>query len=119
MVVHPGSAGLKPPPPLPRAGAFAPLRDLPGEPFESGSARGARLVRKHLGSFGQALSRLPYFGPAVIAGAIQAEAELKRAQDLNGIADSIERATLSGQDPEITRKTRTEYLKLYYSGPQK
>jgi hypothetical protein len=119
IVVHPNSAGRKPPPPLPRSGAFAPLRDLPGEPFESNSAQDARLVRKHLGALGQALSRLPYFGPAVIAGARQAEAELKHAQDLNRIADSIELATLAGQDPEITRKTRTEYLKLYYSGPQK
>jgi len=119
IVVHPDKAGLKPPPRLPRTSYFAPLRELPGEPFESGSARDARLVRKHFGSFGQALSRLPYFGGAVVAGARQAEAELKHAQDLNGIADSIELAALAGQDPEITRKTRAEYLKLYYRGPQK
>ena len=60
IVVHPDSDGLKLPPPLPRAGSFAPLRDLPGEPFESGSARDARLVKKHFGAFGEALSRLPF-----------------------------------------------------------
>ncbi len=105
--------------PLPRVGSFAPLRDLPGEPFESGSARDARLVRKHYGAFGVALSRLPFFGSAMIAGARDAEAVLKRAQDLNSIADSVDLATLAGQDPEITRKSRDEYLKLYYSGPSK
>jgi len=116
IVVHADRDVLKP---LPRVGAFAPLRDLPGEPFESGSARDARLVRKHYGAFGVALSRLPFFGPAMIAGARDAETQLKHAQDLNGIADSIDLATLASQDPEITRKARDEYLKLYYRGPPK
>jgi hypothetical protein len=62
---------------------------------------------------------LPYFGPAVIAGARQAEVELMHAQDLDRIAESTDLAVISGQDPEITRKSRAEYLKLYYSGPQK
>jgi hypothetical protein len=119
IVVYADRGGPKPPPPLPRVGSFAPLRDLKGEPFESGPARDARLVKKHYGAFGEALSRLPFFGPAMIAGARDAEAQLTHAQDLNSIVDSIDLATLAGQDPEITRKTRDEYLKLYYSGPQK
>ncbi len=119
MVVFGSRDGLKLPPPLPRVHYFAPLQDLPGEPFESGSARDARLVRKHYGAFGDALSHLPFFGPAMVEGARQAEAELKHAQDLNRIVDSIDLAVLAGQDPEITRKARAEYLKLYYSGPAK
>jgi len=107
------------PKPLPRVHVFTPLRDLPGEPFESGSARAARLVRKHLGAFGVALSRVPLIGGDVVGAAVKAEAALKQAQDLNSIADSIDLATFAHQDPEITRKARDEYLKLYYSGPPK
>jgi hypothetical protein len=116
IVVHADRDVLKP---LPRVGSFAPLQDSKGEPFESGSARNARLVRKHYGALGVALSRLPFFGSAVTAGARQAEAALKRAQEMNSIVDSIDLATLARQDPEITRKSRDEYLKLYYRGPPK
>lgn len=119
FIVHPDSASLKPPPPLPRTGAFAPLHDIQGEPFESGSARNARLVKKHMGAFGQALSRVPFFGKAIIGAAIEDEAALQHAQQLNRIADGIELAVLAGQDPEITRKARDAYLKLYYAGPNK
>ncbi|MDB6115481.1 MAG: hypothetical protein JWQ83_1471 [Lacunisphaera sp.] len=117
IVVHPG-AGLAPSPPLPRVQFFGPVRDLPGEPFESPSARSARLVKKHFGAFGDALSRIPFFGSAVVTGAHQAEADLQQAQQLNHLADSIDLAVAAGQDAELTRKARAEYLKLYYAGPK-
>ncbi|MDI1249988.1 MAG: hypothetical protein PSV13_14085, partial [Lacunisphaera sp.] len=106
--------------PLPRIQFFSPARDLPGELFESPKAREARLVKKHLGPVGQVLNkiRLPLFGPIFSANVVQAEAELQRAQQLNGIADAIDTGTLIGQDPELIKKLRQEYLRLYYAGPK-
>lgn len=124
LILDPITVWAKPdaklPTPLPRLTFFRPVRDLPGEPFESPSAREARLVRKHLGPVGQALNRirLPFIGPIFSANVHQAEAELQRAQQLNGIADAIDTGILIGQDPELIKKLRKEYLRLYYAGPK-
>lgn len=124
LVLDPITVWAKPdaklPTPLPRTQVFTPVRDLPGEPFESPKAREARLAKKHLGPVGQVLNkiRLPFIGPIFSANVQQAEAELKRAQELNGIADAIDTGTLIGQDPELIKKLRAEYLRLYYSGPK-
>lgn len=111
---------LKPLPRLPRVTFFAPARDLPGEPLESPGARDARLIRKHLGAFDQFLNKitLPFIGRPLAARARQAEAELQRARQLNAMVDAIELGTLLGQDPEVTKRLRAEFLRLYYSGPQ-
>lgn len=37
---------------------------------------------------------------------------------LNTIADAIDTGTLIGQDPELIKKLRKEYLRLYYAGPK-
>ena len=80
LVLDPITVWAKPdaklPTPLPRLTFFSPVRDLPGEPFESPKAREARLVRKHLGPVGQALNklRLPFIGPIFSANVHQAEA---------------------------------------------
>lgn len=124
LVLDPITVWAKPdaklPTPLPRLTFFSPVRDLPGKPFESPKAREARLVRKHLGPVGQALNklRLPFIGPIFSANVLQAEAELQRAQQLNGIADAIDTGLLIGQDPELIKKLRQEYLRLYYAGPK-
>lgn len=124
LVLDPITVWAKPdaklPTPLPRTQFFSPVRDLPGEPFESPKAREARLVKKHLGPVGQVLNkiRLPFIGPIFGANVLQAEAELQHAQQLNEIADAIDTGTLIGQDPELIKKLRKEYLRLYYAGPK-
>lgn len=124
LVLDPITVWAKPdaklPTPLPRLPFFRPVRDLPGEPFESPKAREARLVKKHLSPVGQVLNRirLPFIGPIFSANVRQAEAELQRAQQLNGIADAIDTGILIGQDPELIKKLRQEYLRLSYAGPK-
>ena len=124
LVLDPITVWAKPdaklPTPLPRLTFFSPVRDLPGKPLESPSARDARLIRKHLGALDQFLNKitLPFIGQPLAARARQAEAELQRAQQLNGIADAIDTGILIGQDPELIKKLRQEYLRLYYAGPK-
>jgi len=111
MTVHPE---LTVPKPLPRLTAPKPLHDLKGEPLESGSARDARLIKKHISRLVQFLN--PH--AAVVDLARAAEAREKKANDLNGLADGVELDEALGRDPEQIKKVRDEFEKLYYSGPK-
>lgn len=114
--------GLTPPKPLPRVEVQKPGRDLPGEEWESDSARAARLVKKHLSVFDRTfLNRftLPLFGLSKEVRSSEAEAVEAKGRQLNELADAVEIGTLAGQDPEVTKKLREEFLRIYYSGPSR
>ena len=102
------------PKPIPRMTAPKPLRDLRGEPLESGSAKDARLIKKHLSFLDQLLNS----HNAQVALAREAEAREQQVNFMNGLADAIELDTAVGRDPAQIKKLRDEYEKLYYSGPK-
>lgn len=93
-----------------------PLKDLPGEPFESAAGRDARLLNKHLTKLEQKL--INFLGGSAVAEARAAEARLQKAAQMNDLASSLELQEAAGRDPEEIRKLRAEYLKLHYSGPK-
>jgi len=114
--------GLTPPKPLPRVDVQKPVKDLPGEEWESGSARQARLVKKHLSVFDRTILNrftLPLFGISKEARAHEAEAVEAKGRQLNELAAAAEIGTVAGQDPEVVKKIREEFLRIYYSGPSK
>lgn len=113
ITVHPLYLAPKP---LPRLTVPKPLRDLKGEPFESGSARDARLIKKHLSVAAQAVNRL--LGNSLVGLARAAEEREKDARQLNEIADAVEVDEAIGRDPALVKKVRDEYLRLYYAGPK-
>jgi len=114
--------GLTPPKPLPRADVQKPVKELPGEEWESESARQARLVKKHLSVFDRTILNrftLPLFGISKEARAHEAEAVEAKGRQLNELAAAAEIGTVAGQDPEMVKKIREEFLRIYYSGPSK
>ncbi len=96
-----------------------PEPDLPD--WETPAARTARLVKKHLSSFDQALNghALPLIGESVEARALKAEAIEASARQLNNVADLLELSLLTGTEtPEEQKKLRAEYWKAFYERPR-
>jgi hypothetical protein len=118
VTVHPT---FTPPKRLPRIETPPPPPggDLKAEPFESAAGRQARLMKKHLSPLQRALSRVPFLGAGIAGSAYEAEARELKANQMSGLADGIEMQELLGRDPAEIKKLRTEYEKLYYSGPKR
>jgi hypothetical protein len=116
VTVHPT---YTPPKRLPRIDAPKPVRDLPGEPFESAKGREARLLKKHLSPLERALAKIPLLGPGIVGSAHEAEAREQKARQMSELADGIELQELLGRDPKEIKQLRGEYEKLYYSGPKR
>lgn len=105
-------------PAMPQLHVADPVKDLPGEPFESPSGRSARLIRKHFTPFEKFLGRLrlPLFGTSLAARAAQREAAESASLQLNEIAELLELSLLAGTDsPEERERLRAEFWKAYYN----
>lgn len=103
--------------PVPRISVEKPVKDIPGELFESRAGRNARLIRKHSSKLEQILDRIPLIGGGLLGKVQEAEAREQKARTMNEVADAIEWDEALGHDPVEVKKIRDEYEKLYYSGP--
>lgn len=111
----------KPPPPLPRLSIAEPVQHIEVNPFETDTARSARLVKKHFTQLEQALNRftLPFIGVSLAGEAAKKERAESAARQLNSLADLIElSARLGLDDAEAQKKLRAEYLKAYHARPR-
>lgn len=108
----------KPRPRLPLLHVPTPVKNLPGEPFESPEGRRARLVQKHFTRLEQALGRLklPLVSQSLAGRAAQLEAAESAALQLNDIAVLLEISALLGVDsPEEQAALRAEFLKASHA----
>lgn len=107
----------KPPPPLPQLHVTTPVRNLPATPFESRSARSARLVNKYYTPAEQLLGRL-LFNP-VRRWAARDEAIAAAAEQLNDIARLIELSRAAGlETPGEQKEIRAEYFRALAERPR-
>lgn len=104
-------------PALPHLFVQPPVKKVeePADPnWETPAARSARLVKKHIGSFEQAIN-----GRAAAGKAAAAEAREHAAKQLNSIADLLElSAQLGLDDPEEQKKLRAEYQNALLDRPR-
>ncbi|HVZ64381.1 MAG TPA: hypothetical protein VG936_07405 [Lacunisphaera sp.] len=114
MEVHATYPRLKP---LPRMSAEKPIKEIPGEPFESRAGRDARLLRMYSSKLERILDKIPLIGGGLLGKVREADARAQKAKTMNDVADAIEWAEALGQDPAEVKKIRDEYEKLYYTGP--
>lgn len=99
---------------LPRLHAPKPAKQIEAEPFESGEARRARLVKKHFTELEQVLGlgMLRLFNRSLQRRAASREAIESGVRQLNDIAYLIELSDMAGiDDPEEREKLISEYLK--------
>lgn len=109
------------PKPRPRLHIREPVKNLPGNPFETPESRRARLVQKHFTPLEQALGRikLPLIGQSLESRAAQLEAIEAAALQLNDIADLLELSLLLGlESPEEQKALRKEFLKASQDRPR-
>lgn len=104
------------PAPLPRL--RVPEAHRPGqdtdEPFLSRGELKRRLRKKHLSALGSILNP----GGWGDAAAAAAEARLRSAVELNGLADQIDLAALAGASAEDVKELRELHLQLYFARPK-
>ena len=110
-------ADTKPIKRLPRTESYGPPRkDLKAEPWETGTGRDARLVKRHLSKAEQVL--IPLLGGSAVGTAREIESRKQKAAEMDDLASSLELQEAAGRDPEEIKKLRAEYKKLHYSGPK-
>jgi hypothetical protein len=122
IVVRPaGDQSQRPAAPLPRVAVKPSVNKVQLEPFLTGPARDAQLVKKHFTSFDRNfLNRftLPLFGRSKESRALEHEAIQSAAVQLNTIADLIQREGAEGRDPAEQKKLKELYLDLYIARPK-
>ena len=107
--------------PLPRLNVRPPVKDLPAVPFETPSARQARLVRKHLTAFDRLfLNRftVPIFGISQAARAERLEREEATALAFNEVAEGIEWVFWTGKTPAEKKQLKEMYYDVLVARPK-